>query len=936
MTSHGSPAFKECSLTLAANTDDSKTWFQYELDLIDKTDSIWRPKFFANDLEAPESSANSIIDPSIETQSYESSEPLPCAGDDDDYWRLDLLNEDPSHIAPLKSWERYEDRSFQEPISAYFSESGSKGFDAALSQATITRGHGTAGRIAQSDVFIQSLLRLGLGWSSPFFRYNQKTMQFDRQMEDIRVSGVSLPLANTVIDAISRCGMDMQRLRAFAQNFPTKFRDVSALVNLRGTIAVIIYNLEQQIVSQARQTVSILQVVTLFHRCGDLLAALVDLVDAVELAVSDAQVISTVVQKAAFFTQKFDWIENLAQEIMIRVTRPWFEFIESWIGLRTEESALLELLGSGTTFAQIEQYEEPNKFRTGSARIEYKYIEDHMPSLVPSEQAQLMFESGRSLRLLKKAHPLHPLARYDVLNRIGHLRLHCVTTWADIEAIQKKAKEYEMKLRTEILRYNRGVSISTAETEPESQNSALFDGKSIIEKTFELFDIDDRRHVSGTVMDEEIVFADQFNQMLQNVKDLAPGSISNDEGRFGPELTSCLYLSLGPVISGQARLIDFSCLHHLFKEHKLRHHLDLQHRFQLLGDGSFVTRLSHSLFDPEMDSGERKSGKAHGGVHTGLRLGSRDTWPPASSELRLVLIGLLGDCYFSEPEPETAEQTHAQKENEIPGGLSFSIRELTEDEVERCKDPNAIEALDFLRLQYKPSEVLETLITAKSLKRYDRLFKHLLRLLRMVSVVKELIRDSTTRGSLSGDTRNVFQKFRIDAQHFVLAVSDYCFHIGIGHIWSNFQSTLSQIERCIDRGDVDGTIEAAHSVPRLRDLHEDILDQMLFASFLSKRHLQAAKLLDNIFGIVLAFSPLSKAEGLSGLRHENEGTVLHLYSTFRKQVSALVGYLRGLDTGKGSSKSMAKSQGFFSTQTESTSVFEHLRMRLEVKDYYRT
>jgi hypothetical protein len=112
------------------------------------------------------------------------------------------------------------------------------------------------------------------------------------------------------------------------------------------------------------------------------------------------------------------------------------------------------------------------------------------------------------------------------------------------------------------------------------------------------------------------------------------------------------------------------------------------------------------------------------------------------------------------------------------------------------------------------------------------------------------------------------------------------------------------------------------------------LDQMLFALFLSKRHTPAAKLLDGIFGTILAFSSLSKADGLNGLRHGNEGTVHHLYSVFKKQTSTFVNYLRGLDTGTTSSKSMSNSGASFSLQNEPTSVFEHLRVRLEVRDYY--
>lgn len=898
----------------------------------DKTDSIWQLNLFTNDLETPGSSADSIIDPSTDTQSDVPSDLIQGSKDEDDLWKLDLLQDEPGHIAPLRSWDKYENRSFQEPVSAYFSESGARGFDSALSSAAKTNGHGTAARLVRDDVFIRSLLRLGLGWSSPLFGYHRKAMKFERRMEDVRVSGVSLSVLDTVIEAVMQCGTHMQRVRDFARNSSSRSQGISALFTLRGTISVIIYNLEQQVVSQSRQIVSLLQVTTLFRRCGDLIGALAEMVDAAEKAASDAQLISIIMQKAAFFAQKFGWMDNLVQEIVVRVTRPWFGFVEGWLGLRPEDSALRELVASGNTFVQVERLEDPNKFSSGPARVEYNYHRDHMPSFVPPDQAQLIFESGRSLRYLKKAHPHHPLARHDVLDRIGHIRLYCATTWAGIEGIQRRAHEFESRLRAEILRYHRGSSMDAIDPKALSHEAAQSDEENIVEKAFELFDIDDERHFSETGMDEKVFSADPVNAMLQKAREpVSQPSASGD--RFGPELTSGLYLSLAPVISSQAHLIDFSCLHHLFKEHKLRHHLDLQRRFQLLGDGSFVTRLSHSLFDPDMDSGERKSGTVRGGAHTGLRLGNRDTWPPASSELRLVLIGILGDCYFSDTDPETSDHAQTQRDDEMPGGLSFSIRELTDEEIERCKDPNAIEALDFLRLQYKPPEALEALITTRSLKKYDRLFKHLLRLLRMVSTVKAIIRDSTTRGSLSGDPRNIFQRFRIDAQHFALAISDYCFHVGIESIWSKFQDTLSKIEHCLDRGDFEGTIEVAHSVPRLRDFHEDILDQMLFAFFLSKRHSQAAKLLDSIFGTILAFSPLSRAEGLSGLRHENEGTVHHLYSTFRKQVAALVGYLRGLDFEK-ASKSMGKSRGFYSMQAEPTSVFEHLRVRLEVKDYY--
>ena len=74
-------------------------------------------------------------------------------------------------------------------------------------------------------------------------------------------------------------------------------------------------------------------------------------------------------------------------------------------------------------------------------------------------------------------------------------------------------------------------------------------------------------------------------------------------------------------------------------------HLGLQRSFHLLGDGVFVSRLTAALFDPEQASTERERGVMRSGTGMGLRLGSRGTWPPASSELRLALMGILGDCY---------------------------------------------------------------------------------------------------------------------------------------------------------------------------------------------------------------------------------------------------------------------------------------------------
>lgn len=906
-------------------------FFKSPVGLFDSgSDKLHQLDILGNELVGePEQLLEPITDSSSESQFNEhTTEPH----DDiyklkDDIGLLDRLNGDLIYKPPLQSWETYHNRSHREPVSAYFSESGAGGFDAALAHHSAKKRVNIAGRLVRSDVFFQALIRLGLGWGSAFFCYNVEAKKFERALDDVRVSGVSLPIFNQVTDELLQCGTDMQRIRAFVRSTSIKKVKLSALSTFASTAAAIIYTLERQLASQSRNAISILQIKSLFSRGGELVNALAGMIDASEKVPSDAQVMSIIMQEAAYLSHRFGWIENLMREVIIRITEPWLGHLEAWVGLRPETPVLNELLVSGKGFALLEREEENGRVKTGPTSQHYKYQSDQMPSFIPDNQALLIFESGRSLRLLKQSHPKHPLVNNTVCNTEPP-RLRCADSWADIERIQTKAHEYESLLRAEILKYNRGERVEPEVNRGSTSETATSDDPGTLEGIYDLYAMDEQR-TTGLLTDPDSLQKDKLGLLSSDV-----GQFESHGREFGPEMASSLYLSLAPLLSSQALLIDFSCLQVLFKEHKIRSHLTLQWKYQLLGDGFFVSRLSHALFDPEMESGERKAGIVRSGVHTGLRLGSRDTWPPASSELRLVLIGLLSESYNAAGGSNGMDDAQHHREKELPGGLSFAIRELTTEEIAKCKDPNAIQALDFVRLQYKPPSVLEIIITQRSLDKYDCLFKHLLRLLRMVSVVKSIIRDSTARNSLSGDAHNVFQKFRIHAQHFVLAVSDYCFHVGVGSTWKRFQDTLSRIEYCLDLGDIDSTIEAAHSVPRLRDYHEDILDEILFALFLSKRHAQAAKLLESIFSTILVFAPISRMDGVKGVRQESEATVSHLYKTFKKQASAFVNYLRGLDGSTGSAKSVGKADATFATRSGPTGVFDHLLSRLDINGYY--
>ena len=852
----------------------------------------------------------------------------------DDIWSIGLLGENSGteFKAQLRSWERYHDPSFQEPVSAYFSESGAKGFDAALAQQASVGDTSNSRHLARNDVFFRSLLQLGLGWNSVFFRYDQQKQSFEKDPLDVRISGVSPYALDKAVEGIHCCGIDMLRMRSFLHSTTTKPNEFPALSAFSSAAAVIVYALEKLISRQFMEIgrdMSLLRLKALFHRCGELVGALVVMVGAARRAASDAQVIANILDRISYFNLRYHWMEGIFNEVAARVMKPFFGLVETWIGLRSEDPSFTELLVDGIGFAKLDRVESSRKTDPSPTSFEYKYYPEQIPHFIPPEQGESIYEIGRSLRLLKRFRPQHPLANESVLSNILPPRLHCAISWSDIERIQSKACDYESRIRAEILKYNNhGASGEWTSSKHNSPSPKQEPGDDVLGATYEVFDVDDKLHSSSLAVNHSQAEDCKLEQAIINTFEDSDGSYE-----FGPELASSLHLSLAPTISTQALLIDYSCLHLLFKEHDLRYHLSLQWRFQLLGDGFFTSKLSHTLFDPEMRSGERRQGTVRSDVNAGLRLGSRDSWPPASSELRLVLNSLLNKCYSSKVDGrgEGAEGYNG----ELPGGLSFAIRDLNDEELLKCKDENAIEALDFLRLQYKPSAVLETIITPHSLDQYDVLFRHLIRLLRMVSVVGILVRDSTSRNSMTGDARNLTQRFRLEAQHFILALGDYSFNIGVGSTWKRFQDRLARIEHCLDKDDIDGTIDAAHSLPGLRQYHEAVLDQILFSLFLSRRHAQVARLLESIFSTILSFAVLSKLDGLNGIRYEHEEKLARLYASFRKRVGTLVLYLRQRDGGSASSKKPAGAAfASLSSPTEPKSVFDHLLVRLDMKPYY--
>lgn len=422
--------------------------------------------------------------------------------------------------------------------------------------------------------------------------------------------------------------------------------------------------------------------------------------------------------------------------------------------------------------------------------------------------------------------------------------------------------------------------------------------------------------------------------------------LAQDDGltTFLPPINITPELSFAHILSTQSRLINAAALRMFFREHHIRTHLAMLRRFFLFGDGVFSSRLAQALFSDELDSTERVDGAPRTGGSMGLKLGSRESWPPASSELRLALMGVLTDSFSQHAMTETEMGImgmtgattapggiHAAgKEGELPGGLSFAVREMSEPELKACMDRDALGALDFLKLFYKPPRPLDALITPTALARYDRIFRLLLRVLRMAFVVNTLAKTALKEFNSYHELPSrpppppEATRFRLEATHFVTTVAAYMVETAVGTPWAAFDAQLARLDEHLD--DTLSTTDTSSStstteamgLDRVRALHEAALDRIMFASLLRRRQEPVLKLLEDIFGVVLRFARHGP--------HDEVAAVAGLYAGFRRRVAIFINVCRGL----GEKRGLPGNED----QNVNGGPLQHLLLRLEMSPYY--
>ena len=775
----------------------------------------------------------------------------------------------------LKSWETFYNKTFEEPRITYISESGLQVFDAILGAQDKDREDGGNGRdsrcLIKSVAFLRSLLELGLGRESVLFRYEEHERSFRPLIVNGRISGYSLEVIQSLSATFIDQGNKMKRLQSFVDGTQTSSTSLSTSIALASSIAAILATVHAQILDSPRSTLTLLQLLKLFEKPGLVVSYLNDIVSKVSTARSEEEFLSLLYDFVGDTEYSGECVQPTMFQVLASVSEPWLDAVSRWVGLKVTTSAGFR--GHLPNFVILREDTQRPEGGKETKKPEYDFAPLSMPNFISEEDGLVIFETGKSLRLLETYQPDHLLSRPLQPDVMKAPDLDWQFSWQDIERLQRQAQEYELNLRTAIADFNiNGGRL-------EKGNLHKTDITLTESTTVELSEETAKAYIHASIATFERPWPDLTAEK---------GNNSPKEDIFAPPLSLLPVLSFNPVVAKQARLINRACLHLLFKKYKIQSHFCLLYRYSLFGDGVFASRLSHALFDPEFDSTERRKGRFRAGV-SGLKLGSRDTWPPGSSELRLALMGILTESYY---ESGQRAEVSSMFRDELPGGLSFAIRDMREDELQRCMDPNSIEALDFLKLQYRPPPPLDAVITQASLAKYDVVFKLLLRATRMLFVVNQLFRDTNPRFAIRHGADSTSRRFQIESHHFVSAICRYFFN-GVQANWDILKQRLEGIDKALDRDDTSD-VDSLHE---LRDFHENLLDRLMFTLILRRRQAEVMKLLEEIFSLILVFARHTRTEatGYSDLKTDLTGT----YEKFKKKVRVFIGVCRGLSERRG-------------------------------------
>lgn len=789
-----------------------------------------------------------------------------------DQW---ILYQPQEKVPGYRTWDTFNVPDAPRPEALCITEAGAAVYDALLTEPEDTLNlRNTDHVVVDTKAYMAALFAAAVGRESVFFGYHADSKSLKPVLPKIRISGHSAEVLRGIQDLSTKCGGMFRRLRGLVES--TYARHATPVrIALASTLNAVLGVIEASVATHSRQARSLLQLQSAIRDISSILTQFDNLVEGLRPRHPDEAILLLVFRQAMAAEYKDVNVRDTMREVLQRVTRPWLDFMEEWLGVRPESGIPLtkDNPGERKGFIKVETETYTDDFGLEVKEVDFRLDRETVPEFIPDDIAESLFEAGKSLRFIRSSHPDHPLSAQENISAGNPPGTEWLYNWDSILDLERRVSQYQADLSATVskARAEKGAEGDAARRprdEPADHELQIFGA--------DTSDIEHHIMASMKELGQPLSERDQQDKL----KELIRARLSHDHSlpedgglEFSPHWSLLPSLSFGPLVTAHGRIVNRESLRLLFTAHNLRGHIRLQRQFQLFGNGMFTSRLSHALFNSDLESAERQQGVARQGGVMGLRLSGRDNWPPASSELRLALMGILAETY-------TPESSDAPRE--LPGDLSFAVRDMAPEDVDRCMDQDNIEALDFLRLSYKPPPALTSVMTPAVLMQYDGVFKLMLRVLRQLYVVNRLSWDVNSTESPS----DVVVRFCFEAKHFVNAVAGYFSDVGIATPWAAFEGWLDRVQGEVTGGEPLGDPAEACGPEKLRACHSLVLDHVMHALLLRKRQQPVMKLLEEIFGCVLQFA--------KRMRGESGDDVGGLYRSFRKKVEVFITVCRGL------------------------------------------
>lgn len=833
------------------------------------------------DLSAPSSS--SVSD--AESEPLEVAEEQPEQDEAINIWVLpEVLQKKPQ--SELVSWDTFLNEKHAEPTSSSLSEVHPRTFSSILA---LGNKH-TPSRTVKPTVLLNAFFELGLGRSSALFAWNEEDGTFTKRLESVAAEGYSLDLVQNLFETLSKTGMSVRRLNESFGSSTEQLQPASSCrIAFMSASRSALYAIHRFVEISRPGIGSLLQLKVSMGKIEGMVSTLLKCADATQSCPTDHSIVAGLMKQAADACMSRPGVVKVLQAIFSRTCRPILEHLSNEIGLSSMKQA-----------------------RSGELSPANAEAQNLWDALFHTELYKSINETQESLSLLRLYAPDCPVLSIAEYGTSTLSTLELGYTFGAVCELQSRSVAYEDAIRSSIV--SAGSSSSASSIHTPASDTFSFEELGVGPlRSDGPFQLNTGLFSADTPLFEATERDEVFEQVMEYLEgfelDFSPLQLDLEQG---------FALSINPLVSAQHRLLSYSILEVLFQQFGLIEHLNLQRDFQLFRNASFSSRLGTALFDSDENSGE---GRRRTGAPTGLRLQARETWPPASSELRLVLMGILSDSLT------------VSKKRALENSISFAIRDMAPEELEKCRDVESIYALDFLRLHYRPpNDVLETILTTSILDQYDRLFQHLLRVLRLHSVTQSLV---TEKVGFQGEAASTFagHKVAVEMHHFVTTWADYCHNTAIELRWQKFEGILRHVQSLINNKDYDRTLHIVKSQDYLRALHERTLDSILDDLLLKHRQSKVRELLEGIYSTILEFAAARRSgTDTDATTDENTTRLRRLEGEFRAHVVRFMHALRGLE--QASHYSQRHAARNMEDGEEQDNVWEYLLVRLDMFGYW--